>query len=230
MKDSESIKDYFSRVIDVVNHMKTYGENIIDKRIVEKILISLPEKYEYIVAAIAESKDLSTLSMQQLMSSLLSHEQRRLWNIDQSVENAFQSKLNLKSQPFSKKKDAISDSKRQDSAKEDDSSKREERNKQGKAFNNSRPPCKICKKTNHDTSKCWHRGKPKCYHCKKFGHVEKNCRFKANNHAIFSEEQNDDNANLFYASQAITNVKDNIWYLDSRCSNHMSGDNKLFPL
>ena len=124
MKDSESMKDYFSRVIDVVNHMKTYGENITDQRIVEKILISLPEKYEYIVAAIQESKDLSTLSMQQLMSSLLSHEQRRLWNIDQSVENAFQSKLNLKAQLFSKKNDAVSDSKRPDSAKEDDSSKR----------------------------------------------------------------------------------------------------------
>ncbi|KAK0595122.1 hypothetical protein LWI29_003767 [Acer saccharum] len=63
MKDSESMKDYFSRVIDVVNHIKTYGENITDQRIVEKILISLPEKYEYIVAAIEESKYLSSLSM-----------------------------------------------------------------------------------------------------------------------------------------------------------------------
>ncbi|TXG60551.1 hypothetical protein EZV62_015124 [Acer yangbiense] len=30
MKDFESMKDYLSRVIDVVNHMKTYGENITD--------------------------------------------------------------------------------------------------------------------------------------------------------------------------------------------------------
>ncbi|TXG57853.1 hypothetical protein EZV62_015682 [Acer yangbiense] len=227
MKDFESMKDYFSRVIDVVNHMKTSGENITDQRIIEKILISLPEKYEYIVAAIEESRDLSTLSMQQLMSSLLSHEQRRLRNNDQFVKNALQSNLNLKSQPFSKKKDVVSDSKRSDSAKEDNSSKREERNNQGKAFNNSRPPCKICKKTDHDTSKSWHRGKPKCYHCKKW-HVEKNCKFKANNHANFSEEQNDDNVNLFYASQAITDVKDNIWYLDSGCSNNMSRNNKIF--
>ena len=78
MRESEKVKDYFSRVIEVVNQMRTYGEEINDQKIVEKILISLPEKYEYIVAAIEESKDLSTLTIQQLMSSLESHEERKL--------------------------------------------------------------------------------------------------------------------------------------------------------
>jgi hypothetical protein len=68
MKESEKVKDYFSRVIEVVNQMRTYGKDIHDqkivenfrrKKIVEKFLMSLPEKYEYIVAAI-ESKDLAT--------------------------------------------------------------------------------------------------------------------------------------------------------------------------
>lgn len=64
MMESEKIKDYFSRVIQVVNQMRTYGEEITDQKIVEKILISLPEKFEYIVAAIEESKDLATLIVQ----------------------------------------------------------------------------------------------------------------------------------------------------------------------
>ena len=103
MKESESVKEYFSRVIGVVNHMRTLGEDVTDQKVVEKILISLPEKYEHIVAAIEESKDLTTLSVEQLMGSLESHEQRRLLRNDQSVESAFQTKLNLKQQNSFKK-------------------------------------------------------------------------------------------------------------------------------
>ena len=85
MRKSEKVKDYFSRVIEVVNQMRTYGEEINDQKIVEKILISLPEKYEYIIAAIEESKDLSTLTVQQLKSSLESHEERKLQRQQSSI-------------------------------------------------------------------------------------------------------------------------------------------------
>ncbi|XP_038983671.1 uncharacterized protein LOC120111184 [Phoenix dactylifera] len=122
MKQSESVKDYFSRVINVVNQMKTYGEDISDQKIVEKILISLPEKYDYIVVAIEESKDLSTLSVEQLMGSLESHEQRRQCRSDQSIESAFQSKLNLKPQRSFKKGDSSNQQRRW---KKNDSKKEE---------------------------------------------------------------------------------------------------------
>ncbi|KAK3033901.1 hypothetical protein RJ639_033536 [Escallonia herrerae] len=45
-----------------------------------------------------EAKDLSTLSIQELMGSLLAHEQRNLRHVEKLVESAFQSKLNLRSQ------------------------------------------------------------------------------------------------------------------------------------
>lgn len=82
MKEFEKIKEYFSRVIEVVNQMKTYGEEISYHKIVEKILISLFEKYKYIVAAIEELKDMFTLSIQQLMSSLESREERKLRRVE----------------------------------------------------------------------------------------------------------------------------------------------------
>jgi len=52
MKDMELLQDYFSRLMEIVNQIKPHGEIVPDKRIVEKILISLPEKYDAIVAVV----------------------------------------------------------------------------------------------------------------------------------------------------------------------------------
>ena len=44
-------------------------------KIVEKILRTLTEKFNYIVCSIEESKDISQLTVDELQSSLLVHEQ-----------------------------------------------------------------------------------------------------------------------------------------------------------
>jgi len=46
-------------------------------QVVEKILRSLTDDFESIVCAIEEPKDLSVLSMEELVRSLKAHEQRR---------------------------------------------------------------------------------------------------------------------------------------------------------
>ncbi|KAL5698161.1 hypothetical protein ACHQM5_029234 [Ranunculus cassubicifolius] len=76
MKESEVLKDYFTRFLDVVNQMKTYGELISDQRVVEKILISLPERYDSIVSVIEQTKDLETLGVEDLMGTVKAFEQR----------------------------------------------------------------------------------------------------------------------------------------------------------
>ena len=58
MKESETIKDYYSRIKEIVCQMRAYGETILDKKIVEKILISIPQKYDAIATAIEQTKDL----------------------------------------------------------------------------------------------------------------------------------------------------------------------------
>ena len=70
MKNSESIEDYFNRVISIVNQLKVNSEKIEDQRTVKKILRSLTRKFESIVVAIEKSKDLSTLSVKSLLGSL----------------------------------------------------------------------------------------------------------------------------------------------------------------
>jgi hypothetical protein len=58
MKENESVKNYSTRFLELVNQMKSYGEDMTDRRIVEKILISLPEKFDPMAAVIEETKDL----------------------------------------------------------------------------------------------------------------------------------------------------------------------------
>ena len=67
MKKGELMKDYFSRVIEIVNQMKSYRENISAEKIVKNILLTLTEKYDDIMAIIKETKDLSKISVEQLM-------------------------------------------------------------------------------------------------------------------------------------------------------------------
>ncbi|XP_043700170.1 uncharacterized protein LOC122650864 [Telopea speciosissima] len=89
MKDSETAKDYYSRVKEIVNQMRAYCEDITDKKVIEKILISLTDKYDPIVTAIEESKDISTLSVTELMGSLEAYEQRLNRREESSIESAF---------------------------------------------------------------------------------------------------------------------------------------------
>ena len=74
MKIGESVTNYFEKVMLVANDMRNLGENMSDMKIVERILRTLTEKYNYIVCSIEESKDINHLSVDELQSSLLVHE------------------------------------------------------------------------------------------------------------------------------------------------------------
>ena len=76
MKTGESVNDYFGRTLIIANKMRTHGERMVDVVIIEKILRSMTSKYDYVVCSIEESNDLDTLSIDELQSSLLVHEQR----------------------------------------------------------------------------------------------------------------------------------------------------------
>lgn len=81
MKENESLNEYFNRLSELVNQMKSHGDTIDDRKIVDKILISLTEKFDPMVTVIEETKDLSTMFVQGLMGSLRSYEQRLLRKI-----------------------------------------------------------------------------------------------------------------------------------------------------
>ncbi|KAG8490935.1 hypothetical protein CXB51_014723 [Gossypium anomalum] len=93
MEEDDVLDDYVSKVIDVVNQIRKYGEDLSEQRVVEKILRSLPRKYDHVVATIEESKDLSVLTVDELQGSLYSHDDRMKRYDNASVENAFYSRV-----------------------------------------------------------------------------------------------------------------------------------------
>ncbi|XP_003523742.1 uncharacterized protein [Glycine max] len=76
MKDGESVTNYFARTMEISNKMRFHGEKMTDATIVEKILRSLTTNFNYVVCSIEESKDIDVLSIDELQSSLLVHEQK----------------------------------------------------------------------------------------------------------------------------------------------------------
>ena len=76
MKEGETVDDFFARTLTIANKMKAHGEKMSQTIINEKILRSMTSKFNYVVCSIEESNDLDTLTIDELQSSLLVHEQR----------------------------------------------------------------------------------------------------------------------------------------------------------
>lgn len=76
MKKGESIVEYFTRVMSVANQMRSNGEEMPDSKIIQKILRTLTERFTYVVVSIEESKDTSAMTVDELQSSLVVHEQK----------------------------------------------------------------------------------------------------------------------------------------------------------
>ena len=82
MIESEKINEYCTRVMNIVNEIRNHSDTISNQQVVEKIVISVKEKYVYIVAITKETKDLSKLSIEELVGSFCAHEKRRFFHED----------------------------------------------------------------------------------------------------------------------------------------------------
>lgn len=76
MKEGETINAYFGRTLAIAKKMKSCGENVKEADITGKILRSLVSKFNYVVCSIEESNNVDILTVDELQSSLLIHEQR----------------------------------------------------------------------------------------------------------------------------------------------------------
>jgi hypothetical protein len=95
MKDFDSIDQFTYRVTDLVNQIRQNGDELVDQKVVEKVLRSFPRKFDAIAVVIEESKDLTTYYMDELVGSLKNYEDGLNINDNTSLKHAFKKKKKL---------------------------------------------------------------------------------------------------------------------------------------
>jgi len=74
MKSEESISKMFTRFTNIINSLKSLGKCYTNVENVRKILRYLPKHWDAKVTTIEEAKDLTKMSLDELLGSLMTHE------------------------------------------------------------------------------------------------------------------------------------------------------------
>ena len=99
MKEDETIGKYFLRVEELVNAIKSLGEKIEEPSLVQKMLRSLPDRFNLKVSSIEELNDLKALEFDQLLGTLTTYEMRIVKDKPTSIEASFKADENKDSEP-----------------------------------------------------------------------------------------------------------------------------------
>ncbi|XP_012461334.1 uncharacterized protein LOC105781336 [Gossypium raimondii] len=136
-------------------------ERTSEVRIVEKVVSTLPERYEGKISSLEDSRDLTSIALIELINALYAQEQRRASRLEEHQEGAFQEKTkHASSTSVYKGKKAWRDKPNSDAARRRDQ------------------PCRHCKRPGHSEANYWFRPDVQCQYCKKMGHVKKVCKSK----------------------------------------------------
>ncbi|KAA0041382.1 Retrovirus-related Pol polyprotein from transposon TNT 1-94 [Cucumis melo var. makuwa] len=221
MKETESIKEYSVRLLDIANQIRLLGSVFKDSRIVEKILVSVPEKFEASISALENTKDLTQITLAEILNALQAQEQRRAMRQEGAVEGALPAKHH----------ENVRNNKKKKFFKKNQISTRESStyNKAG-VKKGSYPPCSHCNKQGHPPFKCWRRPNAKCTKCNQMGHEAVICRNNNQQQGVeakiaYQEEEEDQ---LFVATCFVGGESNESWLIDSGCTNHMTHDKELF--
>jgi hypothetical protein len=76
MKEYENIVAYFLRVDETINAIIGLGEEIKESIIVQKVLISLPMRFDPKISTLEERSDLNSISMEELHGTFTTYEMR----------------------------------------------------------------------------------------------------------------------------------------------------------
>ncbi|KAL4318060.1 hypothetical protein GQ457_18G019390 [Hibiscus cannabinus] len=221
MKETESIKEYSDRLLDIANRIRLFGSTFKDSRIVEKILVTVPEKFEASISALENTKDLTQITLSEVINALQAQEQRRAMRQEGVVEGALPVN-HYESSRYKKKKRFFK--KNQNSTAESSVNNNKSGVKKG-----SYPPCQHCNRKGHPPYKCWSRPDAKCTKCNQMGHEAVICRSKNQQQSaeakIVDQEEEDQ---LFVATCFVSYESNESWLIDSGCTNHMTHDKELF--
>ncbi|KAK2980575.1 hypothetical protein RJ640_017437 [Escallonia rubra] len=199
MKDSETIFDYISRVLSVVNQLERNGEEMEDSRVVEKILRSLDPKFDHVVVAIEESNDTETMTVDELSGKLQVHEDKIKRRNKEPIEQALQAKMNI-------------------NERKDDTNKNQGGRGRGRGRGHGRGRGVPTQYNNNESSSEFRPSRGRGQDDPK----EKNMK------AHYAEENKVGNDTVLLAHDGSKEEKENSWYLDTGASNHMCGYKHMF--
>ena len=94
MRDNDYIIEFNSQIPTLINQLKSNEEDYGEQRIVEKTLRSFPQNYDNLVMTIEDAKDLTTLTMDDLMKILQTHEHQINRSAITSQEQSFKAQEN----------------------------------------------------------------------------------------------------------------------------------------
>ncbi|KAG6505156.1 hypothetical protein ZIOFF_037506 [Zingiber officinale] len=174
MKENEAVKDFSDRLINLANRIRVLGTDMKDDRIVQKILVSLPERFEATIASPENTKDLSDIRLAELLSALEAQEQRRLMRREVPVD-AMEGALPARSQMRAS-------------------------GREKKSWNQQKGNADGSSSTNHPHYKCWRRPDVKCNNCHKFGHIARFCQEKDSRQDAIEGAANNEVELMFTAS------------------------------
>ena len=70
MKDNKTIKEFSNRLMKIVSQIRLLGEKLLNKKIIRKVLMRLPKRFELKISSLEDFKGLNNLSLQKLVSTL----------------------------------------------------------------------------------------------------------------------------------------------------------------
>ncbi|GAB2284341.1 hypothetical protein Dimus_039664 [Dionaea muscipula] len=247
MKEDESVSDYCSRVKAIVNLLSHNGETLAEVRIVEKILRSLDARFDPVVIAIEEGKDVPTLSMEELLGSLIAHEEKLLRRSKGLLEQALQAKVQIKENSDHRYDWRGSRGGRWNSrgrgrrgnfrgfGRGRGNSGYHGRGNSGSGYHHGNSSSSSGDSTDFSSNKQKvDKHKIQCYNCKRFGHYVYECysgRSGVNGKAHMSNiEEFVNTPSLLLAACDNGTVSDDqcVWCFDTGASNHMCGKRSLF--
>nr|XP_034931745.1 uncharacterized protein LOC118062152 [Populus alba] len=206
MKDGESVTEYCAKTMGISNKMRFHGEKMNDTVIVENILRSLLSKFDYVACSIEESKDIEALSLYELQSSLLVHEQKmkRSTIIEEHA---------LKASTFTESSHIRGRGRGRSRGRGNHDNKDGGRGRgREQPFGRTNMECYRCHRLSHYQSECYTR----------LPHNKE--KWQKSNFVENKEEET-----LLMAFHTKNNISEpDVWYLDTGCSNHMCGSKSFF--
>ena len=191
MKEGERVDAYFARTLTIANKMKIHGENMQQVLIIEKILRSMTSRFDYVVCSIEESNNLDTLTIDELQSSLLVHEQRMNGHREDEQALKVTNDDRVGGRGGGRARGAF---------------RGRGRGRGRQAFN---------------------KAIVECYKCHQLGHFQYECP-QWEKEANYAELDEEEEMLLMSYVELNQSRREEVWFLDSGCSNHMCANKQWF--